>query len=233
MMMKLYTYPITSNALKLELLISTVNIQVERQLINLILVEQKKPEFLALNTLGKIPLLVDGDQIFFESNALLIYLAKYHQSPLWPIDEAEQGHVLQWLFWKTSVWGPAADTFHHQQIVRPAWGLGCDQKALGKQRANFAAACGQLEAHLDQRSKKQNPLFLAEDDLSVADLSVAALLLFWQQMELPIDQYPAMLRWLQGLQSNDWWLQSKQQATHLSSKTCICIVNNNTDGDSR
>tara|TARA_R110002095_G_scaffold136617_1_gene118249 strand:- start:1309 stop:1908 length:600 start_codon:yes stop_codon:yes gene_type:complete len=199
MMMKLYTYPITSNALKLELLITAANIQIDRQRVNLVRGEQKTPEFLALNPLGQIPLLVDGEQIFTESNALLIYLAKHHQSTLWPTDESAQGHVLQWLFWQASVWGPVAGTFHHQHVVRPAWGLRCDREALALQHANLTAACRQLEAHLHQRSKQQSQLFLAGDDLSVADLSVAALLLFRQQMELQLDPYPTLQQWLQGL----------------------------------
>ena len=211
-MMKLYTYPITSNALKLELMINAANIKIDRQLVNLIRGEQKTQEFLALNPLGKIPLLVDGDQVFTESNALLIYLATHYQTRLWPIDETLQAHVLQWLFWQATVWGPAAGTFHHQHVVRPAWGLRCDREALVQQQANLTVACRQLEAHLHQRSKQQSQLFLAGDDLSVADLSVAALLLFRQQMELQLDQYPALQQWLQGLQSNPWWQQSKAQA---------------------
>lgn len=235
-MMTLYTYPITTNALKLELLINAANIQIERRLVNLIRGEQKSVEFLALNPLGKISLLVDGNQVFCESDALLFYLAKQHRSTLWPAGEEDQGHVLQWLFWQSTVWGPAAETFHHQQIVVPSWGLICDQSALEKKRRHFASACRHLEVHLEQRSKQKRPLFLAADSLTVADLSVAALLLFWRKMALPIDSYPALEHWLIGLQATAWWQQSYQQARAFITQnmhTHDCLQYSATDGESR
>ena len=38
--------------------------------------EQFKPDFLAVNPNGKVPAIVDGDVVVFDSNAILLYLAE-------------------------------------------------------------------------------------------------------------------------------------------------------------
>jgi glutathione S-transferase len=43
--------------------------------------EHRKPEFLALNPMGKVPILMDGNFVLSESGAILLYLAqKYDPS---------------------------------------------------------------------------------------------------------------------------------------------------------
>ena len=40
----------------------------------------KSPEFLAINPNGRLPVIVDGDFVLFESLAITLYLAKKHSS---------------------------------------------------------------------------------------------------------------------------------------------------------
>ncbi len=56
----------------------------------------RTPEFLALNPNGKVPLLVDGDTVLFESLAINLYLARRYAPSLWPATEAE---LMQWMMW--------------------------------------------------------------------------------------------------------------------------------------
>ena len=74
--MKLYTFPITTNALKVELVINAAQLDVERALVYLFRGEQKRPAFLAINPMGQIPVLEDNSLILSESNAILIHLAQ-------------------------------------------------------------------------------------------------------------------------------------------------------------
>ncbi|MEH6812129.1 MAG: glutathione S-transferase family protein, partial [Motiliproteus sp.] len=216
------TYPVTTNALKLELLINAAQIQLPRQVVQLHKGEHKKPPFLALNPLGKIPVLDDDGQIYSESNALLIHLARRFNSPLWPSALEQQSQVLQWLFWQATVWGPVANDFHHQHMLLPAWGLAPNTQRLQQQLPKFLDACAQLNAHLlplKTEPQQQTPkLFLVGQTLSIADLSIAAFLLFWQESELPLENFPALLQWLEQLQQLPWWQQSKLQAEHFLSQ---------------
>ncbi|GFP95051.1 glutathione s-transferase zeta class [Phtheirospermum japonicum] len=55
--------------------------------VNLLNGEHKSPEFLKLNPLGYIPVLVDGDIVVADSFSILLYLEeKYPQNPLLPQD---------------------------------------------------------------------------------------------------------------------------------------------------
>ena len=59
----------------------------------------RKPDYLALNPNGKVPLLqVDERTLLAESNAILCYLAE--GTALWPGDRLARAQVLQWLFFE-------------------------------------------------------------------------------------------------------------------------------------
>ena len=57
--------------------------------------EHRSPAYLALNPHGKVPTLVDGEQVFFESAAILLHLGdKYGATKgLWPADDTYEGLV--------------------------------------------------------------------------------------------------------------------------------------------
>ncbi len=60
----------------------------------------RSPEFLAMNPMGRIPVIEDRDVVLFESQAILRYLAaKHHAETLWPTDPATRGPIDQWMEW--------------------------------------------------------------------------------------------------------------------------------------
>lgn len=71
--------------------------------------EHKKPEFLKLNPMGKIPVLADGDTIVTEAPAILVYLAdKYPKAGLAPkIEDRDRAAYLRWMFFYGSCFEPA------------------------------------------------------------------------------------------------------------------------------
>ena len=71
--------------------------------------DQKKPEFLRLNPMGKIPLVLDGGVAIAETGAIFAYLAdKYAPGRLAPRpDEPERADYLRWLFFGAGVIEPA------------------------------------------------------------------------------------------------------------------------------
>lgn len=71
---------------------------------------QKAADVVALNPMGKIPVLVDGDAVVTEAAAIAIYLAdRYASGRLAPrLDEPERGTYLRWILFAPSVIEPGS-----------------------------------------------------------------------------------------------------------------------------
>ena len=73
--MKLYYFP-SPNPQKIRFAVNELGIECETVPVDLLKREQKSPEFLALNPYGRVPVLVDGNLILWESHAILAYLVR-------------------------------------------------------------------------------------------------------------------------------------------------------------
>lgn len=58
--------------------------------------EHKQPEFLAINPMGKVPAITDGDFSLWESGAILLYLAQKYD-PTYPATPEKQAELYQWV----------------------------------------------------------------------------------------------------------------------------------------
>ncbi|CAA2980372.1 glutathione S-transferase zeta class-like [Olea europaea subsp. europaea] len=85
--LKLYSYWRSSCSCRVRIALKLKGLDYEYIAINLLKGDQKSPEFLKLNPLGYVPVLVDGDFVVADSFAILLYLEeKYPQHPLLPKD---------------------------------------------------------------------------------------------------------------------------------------------------
>src|SRR5438046_3792724 len=93
--MKLYGFPPTRS---IRVLWTLRELDVEFEFVNVDPTkgELRRPEFLAVNPAGKLPVLVDGDFILTESVAIVLYLAeKYPEKGLLPSRSEEHTSELQ------------------------------------------------------------------------------------------------------------------------------------------
>ena len=68
--------------------------------------------YLSLNPTGKVPTLVDGDTVVWESNSILRYLAAREGSAFLPADPGLRAQVELWMDWQlASLNGPYLDVF--------------------------------------------------------------------------------------------------------------------------
>lgn len=97
--MKLYDAALSGNCHKVRLMLSLLGLDYEKVPVNLQKQDQKTPAHLARHPLGKVPVLEDGDVTIWDSQAILVYLArKYDKSGKWlPSDPVAQAQVTQWL----------------------------------------------------------------------------------------------------------------------------------------
>ena len=71
--------------------------------------EQRQPDFLAVNPLGKVPTLLDGDTVVTEQAAIFIHLADvFREAKLAPaLDDPRRGAYLRWLAFYAASYEPA------------------------------------------------------------------------------------------------------------------------------
>lgn len=93
----LYHHPFSRAATVLWML-EEVGVEHELRFVDIMAGEQKKPELVALNPMGKLPILVDGDVVVTESAAIGLYLAdRYAAGRLAPaLDDPARGTYLRW-----------------------------------------------------------------------------------------------------------------------------------------
>ncbi|XP_057543586.1 glutathione S-transferase 2-like isoform X1 [Amaranthus tricolor] len=85
--LKLYSYNISSCAWRVRIALNLKGLEYEYKAVNLLKGEHLSDEFLKLNPLGYVPVLVDEDVVISDSLAIIMYLEeKYPQFPLLPRD---------------------------------------------------------------------------------------------------------------------------------------------------
>jgi len=135
--------------------------------------EHLQPEYLAINPIGKVPAIVDGDLKLWESGAILSYLAqKYGHVSSAPEDLAL---INQWILFANATLGP---------------GLFVDSKR-DREMSRYIDALNKILA---------NQAFLLSDEFTVADVAVGSLLIYSQLMlQLDYQEYPAVQAYIQRI----------------------------------
>lgn len=109
--MKLYVHPLSGHSHRAVLFFSLIGQPVELVEVDLAKGAHKSAEFLKLNRLGQVPVLVDGDTVIADSNGILVYAAKKFGKSDWlPESAAEAAGVQRWLSVAAGqiAFGPAA-----------------------------------------------------------------------------------------------------------------------------
>ncbi len=103
----LYYHPF-SRAANVVWMLEELGIPYERRFVDITKGEQKQPEFLAKNPMGKLPVLEDGEALVTESAAIALYLAdRYAPGRLAPkLDDPKRGTYLRWILFSPSVIEP-------------------------------------------------------------------------------------------------------------------------------
>ena len=147
--MKLYWSPRSRSFTTLWLMEETGE-PYERVLTDISTGANKTPEYLAINPMGKVPALADGDAVMAESAAICTYVAdRYPQAKLAPpFSDPRRAKYLQWMFFAPSciepailqaylkldiptvsaAWGSTTQTFDvlDQALAKGPWLLGPD-----------------------------------------------------------------------------------------------------------
>jgi glutathione S-transferase len=122
----LYHHPY-SRAANVVWMLEEVGVPYELAYVDIMAGEQKSPPIVALNPMGKLPILTDGDTVVTESAAIGLYLAdRYAAGRLAPaLDDPSRGTYLRWSLFAPSVIEPGAAAKHGGWDFKPGqmgWG---------------------------------------------------------------------------------------------------------------
>jgi glutathione S-transferase len=161
----------------------------------------KQPDYAALNPNMKVPTLVDGDLVLWESSAIMAHLCIQQGSDMWPANNpAEQVEVLRWLSWNDSHWAPAVAPFYFEHIVKATFKIGPpNRESLQTKVADLHKFATVLDGHLAGHNQ------VACGRLTIADFQLASMATDWREAEMPIGAFPNIVRWLDGLARIPAW----------------------------
>ena len=117
-MLKFY-YSGAPNPIKVALFLEEAGLPYEPIAVDTRKGDQHKPEYLAINPNAKVPAIVDGDAVVFDSNAILLYLAEKTGKFLPGNTPKARGELLSWLMFVASGVGPYSGQSVHFRGYAP------------------------------------------------------------------------------------------------------------------
>lgn len=144
-------------------------------------------DYLRLNPNARIPTLVDGDTVLWESMAINLYLAQKYPSAL-PSDAATFGSAAQWSFWAMLETEALLLDLMMHRVMLPEYGR--DPSFAARDELLLQKPLKILDDALRGRDH------LAGNAFSVADLNVASILAWGRIARFDLKPHPNVARWL-------------------------------------
>jgi GSH-dependent disulfide-bond oxidoreductase len=188
-MIKFY-YSTAPNPMKVALFLAEAGLPYEAIPVDTRKGQQFEPDFVKLNPNAKVPVIVDGDAVVFDSNAILLYLADKTGQFVPAIDDnAQRGQMLSWLMFVATGIGPFSGQSVHFRHAAP------EPKDYALNRYDFEAHrhYGVLDDHLSAHE------YMLGDSYSIVDMAVwgwIRMLPYVLGIDNPWQQYPNVKRLL-------------------------------------
>ncbi|MBX3021749.1 MAG: glutathione S-transferase family protein [Bdellovibrionales bacterium] len=153
--------------------------------------EHKSPEYLKLNPNGKVPCLIDGDFVIWESTAINFYLAEKYKPELLGRTPEEKGLIQQWSTWcMVELQPPLVDMIIQLMFVpEPKRDMALVERSKEKVPPMLAV--------LDQAMMGKT--YLVNERLTVADFNVASVVNIAAAMKFDLSPYKNIERWFSGM----------------------------------
>ena len=183
-MIKLYGHELSGNTYKARLLLALLGIKYEYLRVDLMKGEHKTPEYLKLNPLGQVPLLVDGDRLIPDSQAILVYLARQYGNEQWLPTEAEAlSKIIRWL---SIAAGEIRQGVEFARLFH-LFGVKNINIEVATQKSAF------ILSHIDNHLADREWLELGHP--TIADIAAFPYIALAADGKISLDKYPHILAW--------------------------------------
>jgi glutathione S-transferase len=186
---RLYTTLLSGHGHRVKLFLTLLDLPFEVVELDMKAGENRKPAYLALNPFGQVPTIQDGDITLFDSNAILVYLAKRYGDASWlPEDPLGAAAVQRWLSLAAGqiAYGPCT-----ARLVT-VFGAPHDHDTAKKLAVKlFDVLDGEL-AH---------KRFAAGNQVTIADIAAHTYIAHAPEGGVSLDPYPNIRAWLRRVEA--------------------------------
>lgn len=184
MTMRLYDGALSGNAYKIRLFLSLLGLEHELVPVDLRAGENRTADYLEKNPRGQIPVLEDGEITIWDSQAILVYLARRYGGEQWlPLQAGPMAMVMQWLAVAEN------ELLFGLARARAVKKFGRDFDLAACQQYGIAGL-GVLDGHLQTRD------WLAGEQPTVADVACFPYVALAPEGDILLDGYTGVLAWI-------------------------------------
>lgn len=186
---KLHGMKLSGHCHRVELFLSVLGLPYEYIAVNLGAGEHKKPEYLALNPFGQVPVIQDGEVTLADSTAILVYLeGRYGEGRWLPRDPVGAAQVQRWFSVAAGqlAFGPGA-----ARVITLFKRADDPAPVIARSHALLKV----MEAELTQRP------FLVGAQPTLADLANYAYTARAPEGNVSLAEYPAVRAWLARIEA--------------------------------
>tara|TARA_B110000438_G_C15787718_1_gene639214 strand:+ start:1413 stop:2039 length:627 start_codon:yes stop_codon:yes gene_type:complete len=186
-MIELFYAP-TPNGRKISIMLEEAKINYKITEVNLNKDEQFKPEFLKVNSYGKIPAIIDHDRelTLIESGAILIYLARKSNQFL---PKENETRIFEWLMFQMGNVGPMFGQHHHFHHYNSGKSKYAEER--------FFENSIRIYKVLDKALTANN--FLAGKDYTIADIATFPWIARHGWHDIGLKKYENLNRWYETI----------------------------------
>jgi|SRR5580692_1341345 glutathione S-transferase len=196
-MLKLHGFPMSPNTRRALFALEEHGLPYEMVQVNLMQGEQKAPAYLALNPTGRVPTLVDGDFVLWESNAILEYLARAHpEKNLGGTSARDTAEIARWMYMNAAHLSPNVARIFAHTVRLPE-----DQRMpriVTESRAEVDRCLQALAGRLAGRE------YLA-GTFSLADIATAPTLSAAPMLGLDLTRFSPVAEWMRRIEARPAW----------------------------
>ncbi|MEJ6403590.1 glutathione S-transferase family protein [Yoonia sp. 2307UL14-13] len=195
-MIKLHCFGESGNAYKAALTLTLAGEAWEPVFVDFFKGASRSPEFRALNVMGEVPVLEDGDTVLTQSGVIQDYISS-KTGKLGGKSAAERREVLRWMFFDNHKVSGVAGPLRFNMNFLPEEKRNADVNAFMAMR--LSSALKVIEFHLDGRD------WLAGEEITIADIACCGYLFYDEDFTFDRAKYPNIDRWLSGIAAQSGW----------------------------
>ncbi|MCI2399178.1 glutathione S-transferase family protein [Aliiroseovarius subalbicans] len=195
-MIKLYCFGESGNAYKAALALELSGLEWEPVFVDFFNGETRAPDYLELNPMGEVPVMIDGDVTLSQSGVIQDYVSS-KSGKLGGKSAAERREILRWQFWDNHKMSSQAGMTRFlmnflPEDKRPA-------EVIAFMQGRLKSAYKTLEHELANKD------WLVGDALTIADISCCGYLFYPEPFGFTRADWPHIDAWLTRIEATPGW----------------------------